>query len=242
MPKKHIIISGTGRAGTTFLVQLLTALGLDTGFTDTTQNIFEHCNAGMELDLNEPNAPYIVKSPWLCDSLDQTLSQTNDIVIEHAIIPIRDLYSAAQSRIDVTAKVKHQNYQSASIPGGLWHTHKPEQQEQILTHQLYKLIYSLTKHNIPITLLLFPRIVQDPDYLYEKISFLLNNISSKEFKQIFMKVSRPELVHNFDNRDNLNIDLMNGKTNKKIGAILPSEPKQKLKKLMNSLLLALGMK
>lgn len=32
MPKHHIIISGTGRAGTTFLVQLLTELELDTGF------------------------------------------------------------------------------------------------------------------------------------------------------------------------------------------------------------------
>jgi hypothetical protein len=32
MMKRHILISGTGRAGTTFLVQLFTALGFDTGF------------------------------------------------------------------------------------------------------------------------------------------------------------------------------------------------------------------
>lgn len=36
MGKRHIIISGTGRAGATFLVQLFTALGIDTGFTDLT--------------------------------------------------------------------------------------------------------------------------------------------------------------------------------------------------------------
>ena len=32
MAKRHLIISGTGRAGTTFLVQLLTVLKRDTGF------------------------------------------------------------------------------------------------------------------------------------------------------------------------------------------------------------------
>jgi hypothetical protein len=69
MAKRHVIISGTGRAGTTFLVQLLTELGLDTGLTDSHTDIFENCNAGMEKDLREPDAPYIVKSPFLCDYL-----------------------------------------------------------------------------------------------------------------------------------------------------------------------------
>ena len=31
-PRHHVIITGTGRAGTTFLMELLTNLGLDTGF------------------------------------------------------------------------------------------------------------------------------------------------------------------------------------------------------------------
>jgi hypothetical protein len=48
MTKHHIIISGTDRSGTTFLVQLLTALGLDTGFTDLTSPVFANCDAGME--------------------------------------------------------------------------------------------------------------------------------------------------------------------------------------------------
>ena len=30
-----VIITGTGRAGTTFLMQLLTAIGLDTGFVSS---------------------------------------------------------------------------------------------------------------------------------------------------------------------------------------------------------------
>jgi hypothetical protein len=55
--KHHVIISGTGRAGTTFLVQLLTALSLDTGFKPGTTPVFAHCNAGMEQDIRKPNAP-----------------------------------------------------------------------------------------------------------------------------------------------------------------------------------------
>ena len=71
--KHHVIISGTGRAGTTFLVQLLTALGLDTGFDSPTSGIFENCRAGMEWDLRHPNAPYIIKNPWLCDYLHEIM-------------------------------------------------------------------------------------------------------------------------------------------------------------------------
>src|SRR5436309_11606939 len=101
MAKHHLIISGTGRTGTTFLVQLLTELGLDTGFADSRSEIFSNCNAGMELDIRRPDAPYIIKTPRLCNYLDEVL-QSGQVIIDHAIIPMRDLYSAAQSRRDVT--------------------------------------------------------------------------------------------------------------------------------------------
>ena len=96
MARHHIIISGTGRAGTTFLVQLLTELGLDTGFPKG-QKIDQNSSAGLELDLRSARAPYIIKSPWLCDYLDEVL-QGGELIIDCALIPMRDLYSAAESR------------------------------------------------------------------------------------------------------------------------------------------------
>ncbi len=84
MARHHIIISGTGRAGTTFLVQLLTELGLNTGFPNSQAQIDPNCNAGMEVDIRDPNAPYIVKSPWLCDYLDEVLGNRG-IVIDHPV-------------------------------------------------------------------------------------------------------------------------------------------------------------
>jgi hypothetical protein len=57
----------------------------------------------MEKDIRDPDAPYIIKSPWLCDNLDEVL-QGGKVIIDHAIVPVRDLYSAAQSRRDVTER------------------------------------------------------------------------------------------------------------------------------------------
>jgi hypothetical protein len=91
-----VIITGTGRAGTTFLMQLLTALGLETGFRDIHEGVYESCNAGMERDLIDSSAPYIVKNPSLCDDLAQIL-QTGEYVIDRAFIPVRSLEAATQT-------------------------------------------------------------------------------------------------------------------------------------------------
>ena len=197
-PRHHIVISGTGRAGTTFLVQLLTALGLDTGFTDIDSGIDSNSNAGMEWDLRRPDAPYIVKSPWLCDYLDEALD-SGQYIIDHAIIPMRDLYSAAESRRDVARRAGADLAQE-EIRGGLWHTELPEQQEMVLANQFYKVVYTISKRDIPMTLLLFPRFVCDSEYLYRKLEFMLSGIGYQAFLQIFKQISRPEAIHDFIQR------------------------------------------
>ncbi len=196
MFRHHVIISGTGRAGTTFLVQLLTALKLDTGFDNPTSDICPNCNAGMELDIRQADAPYIVKSPWLCDYLDDAI-RGNQIVIDHAIIPVRDLYSAAESRRAVSRKSALSAGPDDEVPGGLWHTKAPEEQESVLVQLLYNLFFVIAKHDIPVTLLYFPRLVNEPEYLYKKIGFLFPDIGYDAFLLRFREVSRPELVHDF---------------------------------------------
>lgn len=199
MPRHHVIISGTGRAGTTFLVQLLTELGLDTGFPHAQAQLYRNANAGMEHDIRNPhNAPYIVKSPGLCDYLDEAL-QGDDMIIDHAIIPMRDLYSAAQSRREVDSKA---DPSLDVVPGGLWPRmekglYASVNQEWILAGKLYSLMYTLAKHDIPVMLLLFPRIVNDPEYLYQKLSFLLENISYNTFLEAFQAIRKPDLIHDF---------------------------------------------
>jgi hypothetical protein len=193
--RHHTIISGTGRAGTTFLIQLLTELGLDTGFKDTTSNVFKNCNAGMEKDIRSKNAPYIIKNPWLCDYIEEVL-ESQKYAIDIAYIPIRDLYSASASRIYVNQNTDANQY--SGIPGGLWHTTTPSMQPNILLNQLYKLLYSLAKYDVRVVFLFFPRFINDPSYLYKKLKFLLKEISYDQFLVGFKKTVKPELVHEFE--------------------------------------------
>lgn len=189
--KHKLIITGTGRAGTTFLVRLFTELDLDTGYTreNWRKDYFSHCNAGLERKLSDPAAPYIVKDPDLCNTLGQVLTE-NDLVIDHALIPLRDLDAAAKSRIRVGGT-------DNTVPGGLRDTNDPARQKTILAEMFHQLTVTLAVHNIPHTFLLFPRFVQDADYAFSKLSPLLPGVNRERFGEAFAHVAEPNLVHSF---------------------------------------------
>ena len=193
--RHHVIISGTGRAGTTLLVQLLTRLKLDTGFNDLNLNVFENCNAGLELDLRDTNPPYIVKSPFLCDYLSEVLNEKS-VVIDHAFIPIRDIFAAAESRRHVE-RTSNPTQFGNGVPGGLWNTDAPELQESVLAMQLYRLVEVLADHEIPLTFLSFPYFAHDPAYLYRRLGFLVREIPYSRFLKVYKETVKTELIHNF---------------------------------------------
>ena len=67
-PERHLVIAGTGRAGTSFLVRYLTELGLDTTLTrkGDAADWDTEANAGLEdLVVAGKSLPYVVKSPWI---------------------------------------------------------------------------------------------------------------------------------------------------------------------------------
>ena len=196
MNKHHLIISGTGRAGTTFLVQLLTELGLDTGFKDAFSDVHASCNAGMEWNLRREDAPYVVKSPELCEYLDEVL-KTGDVVIDHAIVPVRDLYEAAESRRQVSRAAGGKR----GAKGGLWLTKNPQAQEAVLAKQFCNLVRTLVEHEVPTIFLDFPRLVKDSEYLYAKLKPALPGVGYDAFCRAFQKLSNPKLVHQFSNRE-----------------------------------------
>lgn len=192
--RSHILISGTGRAGTTFLDQLLAELGFDTG----KGQYFENCFAGLDYDLRDENAPFIVKSPHLCELLDDIIAN-NDISIKHLIIPIRDLTSAAQSRRDVQMRAQQMDLGIQDVNGGLWGTSNPEKQESELAVRFYNLIRAVSRYEIPHTFLEFPRIVNDPEYLRGKLIPIFGRFRLRKwrFMRAFHKTSKPSLVHHF---------------------------------------------
>lgn len=188
--KKHVVISGVGRSGTTFLIHLLTKLGLRTGFKaeKVTNHISKKSNAGLENNVRSHLAPYIVKDPIMCDYIEEIV-ESDHIHLEHVYVPMRDLADAAKSRINIT-----QNSGGKPTPGGMWKTNDPDKQEQMLATQLYKLLVGLGKMETPVTFLHFPTIVKDPKYLYEKLEYLVKEIDYAHFEEVFDEVANPSLT------------------------------------------------
>lgn len=193
MPRKnnrHVIISGTGRAGTTFLVQMLTHLGKDTGFTPyQSMQVDRASNAGLEYDLRTAEAPYVVKSPFICDYLEDFLVKNHLVAIDYAIVPIRDLQDAAESR-RFNAKLSP-GLPPQQVTGGLFGTDKPGEQERVLKQKLDTLLSVIEKHKIPVLKPEYPRLKDDPEYLFQQLSVVFPDIQRHVFDTAYKAVYQP---------------------------------------------------
>ena len=180
---RHLFISGTGRAGTTLLVRYLTALGLDTHLSrNPAAPLNENAHAGLE-DLPIKGAPadmpYVMKSPWLYEFADQLLADRR-IKIDALILPIRDLMDVATSRVVLEMRNVHEHSPwmaetgsswgtTAGAPGGMVHALNAVDQARILAVGFHTIVERFVKADIPIVFIHFPKLVEDGDYLFEKL-------------------------------------------------------------------------
>ena len=185
--RHHLLIAGTGRAGTSFLVRYLDALGLDTHLSREL-NVFwsDTAGAGFEdlpLILEQDNLPYVVKSPWIGEFVDQILRE-DKFTIDAVLIPVRDLEDAASSRVILELQSIYEKSkwmlsmdrtwnEWGVTPGGIIYSLDPVDQERLLAVKFVRLVQSLVRANVKLVLLDFPRIVKDPVYLFSKLSDLL---------------------------------------------------------------------
>lgn len=181
----HLLIAGTGRAGTSFLVRFFHALGLDThiGRKGDKASWFEGASAGFEDVLvegvNVP-APYVVKSPSITEFIAPLLAR-DDITIDGVIIPIRNLMDAATSRCvqEISAMHTKSPWMARQprtwttwghVPGGVLVSTDPHNQAQILAVGFFNLIEQLVAAEIPMHFLSFPRIIDDANYIVDKLA------------------------------------------------------------------------
>jgi len=192
----RVYITGTGRAGTTFLVDLLTRAGLDTGLgperTDAAH--FPDARAGLEKDIFDRNGPEIIKNPRLCDQLDAVLK--SGITIRHILIPIRDFKSAAASRRFVQQAATGSD-QGKPVRGGLWGTRSGASQEAVLHEKFSTLMEAIARNDIPFTLLSFPRLARDGPYLFGKLQPCFPDLVEKDFLLTFEQTAQPDMIHEF---------------------------------------------
>ena len=181
-PRHHLLIAGTGRAGTSFLVRWLAAAGLRTHLAlHDTPMWDDDANAGLE-DLpvsSDPQAPYVMKSPWLVEVIDDVLDNPG-IALDGVIIPVRDLTEAATSRVvrELQSALRANPWMNSlgrsfeqwgTTPGGVVYSLDPVDQARLLAVSFHRLVQRLVKADIPIVLLDFPRLALDADYLFYKL-------------------------------------------------------------------------
>lgn len=170
--KPKVIISGTGRCGTTFLMMLFTFLGFDTGFTK--QNFKAHVDstsrAGMETKLNTPH--YIVKNPQFIEEDYLKYIINNNIPVKYFIIPIRKYSESAESRANLKTPL-----------GGLWKANTKESQELFYDKLMSTFLFYSVKNDFNVIFLDFERMTKNKKYLYEMLLPILKEktISFEKF-------------------------------------------------------------
>ena len=177
---EKILITGTGRSGTTFLIKLFSFLDFDTGFNRDTYNSFinSNCNSGMER--NYKDNYYILKSPFFMTDIENIIKDTS-ITIKNIIIPIRDLKMSAKSR------VKH----GEGAHGGLWNANDELSQINFYKDILINYIFIATKYDINTIFIDFDKMINDKTYLFNKLKFILDekNIDLETFSLVYDEVS-----------------------------------------------------
>jgi hypothetical protein len=175
--QEKILITGTGRCGTTFLMILFTFLDLDTGYNRN--NYFTELDilstSGMEKFVSCP--PKYIKNPVYLSNIEDTLKY---IKIKFSIIPIRDYNKSAESR----EKLGYGR-------GGLIASKNKEEQLEVFYKMISKYMYDMVKYDIPTIFLDFDRMVTSSQYLYNKLKPIMDeeNIHYEMFDRVFQEVT-----------------------------------------------------
>jgi len=185
-----IVITGTGRAGTTLLVQVLDALGLDTGLAEGKLSPYgPSVRAGLESRVDDPDAPTVVKDMTLGFRIREVL-EAGDIRVQHVIIPDRALDVAAASRIRAAGYGR--------LPfrrGALTGTMRATEQKQILVRMRAEIITVLEDLGIPYTVLEFPRFASDAAYTHASLAPILGEATLADVQAALQRCVRPEMIH-----------------------------------------------
>jgi hypothetical protein len=171
-------------------MQLLTRLGADTGFEPYKEKFRPELRAGCEwhetVRDDFSKMPRYIKGPvwayWLKYIMVNELTE-----IEHVVMPMRDLTASAESRLSVgLAFMVDKEY--VALPG----EYLMELQENVLAMLTGKVLETCYLYKIPLTLMRFPRLVEDDAYCWLKMSEFAD-VEYSDFKKVW-----DELVRGFE--------------------------------------------
>lgn len=176
---EKILITGTGRCGTTFLIKLFSFLDFNTGYNRDNYKLYisSNCNSGMERSYKDNYN--IIKNPRFIADIEN-ISKDTSIKIKNVIIPIRDLGISAKSR------VRH-----GKQDGGLWNAKDELSQIEFYKNILTNYIIISTKYDINTIFIDFDKMINDKIYLFNKLKNILDekNIDLEIFSRVYDEVS-----------------------------------------------------
>lgn len=169
-----VLISGTGRCGTSLLMRILTAAGEDTGYAHHSDSILPEVQAGMEriADPSAPgwhlnNFPRWSKDPRLCLTLGPLAEKGQ--VPEHLVVCVRDVDQSAKSLIEARrpwfpsydGPEFHKDPRHAWPKFATW-----ENQASVLRMLLGSLVESAVLHGIPMTFIPYDSMADHEDLFW----------------------------------------------------------------------------
>lgn len=177
---RHLVIAGTGRAGTSFLVRLLGDAGLDVGdFPEDAWN--PTIRAGLERRFAPPlsKLPYVVKDPWLWTYVDHV----DPAWVQALVVPVRDLTEVAWSRVrnetlDVPATFRTAEAYGR-VPGGAIHDLSVRHQEEMAARGFYRLVEWAVALDVRLVFLSFAAMFSDPNHVASKLDFLDDDVRAR---------------------------------------------------------------
>jgi len=171
-----VVVTGTGRCGTTFLMRLFTYLDLNTGIDpkEIQKYIFNKCNSGMELGNSE--SIRFIKSPSFARQISNLITKKK-WKIDFVIVPIRKYEEAAKSR----------EYFKKHAGGLVWGATDYESQLNEFYKSMSILIRETTLHDIKTIFLDFEKMTSNKEYVYEKLKPVLSNIDFTSFCKAYEK-------------------------------------------------------
>ena len=130
-----------------------------------------------------------MKNPGLCQTLPALLA-TGRVVVDHALVPIRVLEDAARSRVRIGGT-------DGAVPGGLRGTSDPAAQSGVLAEGFHNLMQTLAAHDIPHTLLDFPRFALDAEYAWTSCASWHRQPGAGSLARPSGRPLRLELIHRY---------------------------------------------
>lgn len=201
IPLDHqkVLLTGTGRSGTSFAMQILTALGLPTGFDRPEDGFFTDRMCGQEVVIPEDaergemwRFPHVVKDPRLAWTL-RGLLERGALEPLHVYVLVRDVRDAARSRVDREMAWAVPGQEEALRVAG--DRNRLEAQVGQLHQGLGILLETLALHEVPFTLVQFPRLVDDGGYFARAFRGLLGDFPVEAVVAAHRRIADPSHVH-----------------------------------------------